>query len=436
MNSSAERKINIRWKEPAFRIKGFLPTIVVCVCIILGTYNNKFAYLGFLLSILSILILSKEDTLAFMLFLLPFSTIFKSGPNGQSFHTYLIFFYIGYNIITSRGLNKTFFTYLVLLGAYIVGQMLMNISISRTIKFMANFLFIYYALNVDNEKVCKKVFLYYIFAFILSSLVSAFHIIPNLTDYVVVKALEGSGGGILRFAGMYVDPNHYSINLIISLCLIIILNHKKQLNNLNSLLLAGLLLIFAIMTISKSAFLMFSLPLTLLLYSRIKKRKYFIFAFLLIILITFMFLLVEGKIGIFDLILSRFEKDEDIDSLTTGRFELFQRYTTYLSKNIDKTIIGSGFAAPYLGGTGPHNTYIDMLYHLGIIGSILLILVMRALLICRNQNSNKNLLNYSVWICIGIMYCFLSKIFYFDVPFHFILAILAMNTDCNTTMGK
>lgn len=39
----------------------------------------------------------------------------------------------------------------------------------------------------------------------------------------------------------------------------------------------------------------------------------------------------------------------------------------------------------------------------------------------------KNILNYSVLICILLMYFFLSEVLYFDPPFHIILSFLVLN---------
>ena len=438
MNNLTWLNRSARFKLRTFNINPIWVTIAVCGSIILGTYNVAFSYMAFVLSVFSLFVLSPEDALAFMFFIMPFASIFKNVPGGTSFYTYLIFFYVAYNMLLNPKINKNFFIRFMFLGIYIVAQMFMSINLSRMIKFMTSFLLVYYALNADLKKDGKRILLYYIIAVILASLVSAFNIIPNLDEYIVRKALGGTEKTVIRFAGLYDDPNYYSINIIICLCLIVVLNNKKYLSNLSSVALAGGLLYFAVMTISKSGFLMLFLPLTMLLYSKIKTKRYFVFVMLLMATIVCLIALAEGRLVFFDMILSRFRQDEDISDLTTGRTDIWVAYFKYLFENPRQLFVGGGINPKLLGGffigekqylMGPHNTYIDMVYYFGCIGMIFLILTLKSLFKYKKKKIPRNFLNYSVLLSIVIMSMFLSKLFTFDTPFQIILAIIVMNID-------
>ena len=133
--------------------------------------------------------------------------------------------------------------------------------------------------------------------------------------------------------------------------------------------------------------------------------------------------------NIFDTVLSRFDEADDVYSLTTGRSALWMKYVRHLLSSPLTLLFGSGFGASLLDASAAHNTYLDLLYYLGVLGSVLLVMVFKVFANVKKSSPKKNLLNYSVWICILIMYFFLSELFYFDWAFHVLLAILVYKTE-------
>jgi hypothetical protein len=278
-------------------------------------------------------------------------------------------------------------------------------------------------------------FVFYIIGVVATSSLSALGVIPNLSDYIGSKEMMLQGEQIVRFAGMYGDPNYYTINLIISLCLIVILSHKKLLGVIPAVGLSALLIFFAGMTASKSAFLMLVLPLCFLMYSKLKKRNYFVLLVVAALSIVAVNLLFSGKIEIFNNALSRIDNAAEVNSLTTGRSNIWISYCEFFLDHSVSTLFGGGFGAQYWQEHAAHNTYIDMIYFLGVTGTVLLALVLFALIKIRKGPSKSNLLNYSVWICIALMYFFLSELFYFDWAFHILIAICVLRIDM-TKEGK
>ncbi len=400
---------------------------LIAATVIAGTFNNFFSYLAFALSAAGITFLSEEDALCMMMFAMPFSNIFKSSPEAQSFFTYLLFFFILYMLYKKKTIDANFFVAFLVLTAFLVFQTLRTINLFRTIKFIANLLFIYFAVNIKSKDDSRKVFLFYILGIVVSSAVVALELIPNLSNYFQVQDLGYDYDYMIRFSGLYADPNYYSINVIISLCLIILLNHKNQLSMIPTLILAALMVAFAIMTFSKSAFLMLIFPLFLFLYSKIKQKKY-LFAILFLIICTgFIVYVMSGNVPAFKTILSRLEQS-DASSLTTGRSDLWLEYINYLSNSISTLLFGAGFGAPVVGAKAAHNTYIDLAYYLGIIGTAILLYVLLTISQSTGCKTKNSILNYSIWITVMIMYFFLSELFYFDLAFHILLAILATKT--------
>lgn len=411
--------------------KGLWMAIIVCIVIIAGTFYGVLAYFAFALAIAAVVLLKQDDALTLMMMVMPFANIFKTAPEGQSLFTYLMLFYVLWYFIKSRMVHRKFMFALGGLVLFLILQMTVSMNTLRMIKFLVNILFIYLAVNSATSHNNKRIYLAYIIGFVITSLIAASDLLPNLIDYVGIKDQRLEDEQIFRFAGMYGDPNYYSVNIIISLCLIVILHHKKELSTIPAVCLSVFMIIFVARTASKSAFLMLILPLILLLYSRIKKKNFFILACVLAVSAALIFRLLAGEIEIFSNVLLRFDAATDTESLTTGRSYLWERYMNFLGENPQVLWFGKGFGADVLGTHAAHNTYLDLLYYLGIIGTALTTTVFVVLTRIKRDAIKLNLLNYSVWLCIGVMYFFLSELFYFDWAFHIVIAMLISKMDMN-----
>ena len=418
MNVSSNSIKALSWSSDGIWI-----AFAACIAIVAGTFYNIFSLVAFAISIIAIVSLSEEDSLCFMMFSMPFANIFKISPGAQSFFTYLLLFYVLLYFFKNQSINKSFLIAFLCLLVFLVAQMFLSVHILRMIKFLANILLVYIAINLEFTNEAKRVFVFYILGIVLTSLIAALNIIPNLVDYIGSNNMRYEYVWVSRFAGMYGDPNYYSINVIISLCLVVVLNHKKQLATLPSICLAVILLVFAGMTMSKSAFLMLILPAILLLYAKINKKNYAVFLCVIIVCAVFMTALFSGKIELFNKIIYRLKNAKDFSSLTTGRYKLWQNYLAFLLDNPKVVLFGRGLGAGILEDHAAHNTYIDVIYYLGIVGTTLLVSAFYTMIRIKKKSTRSNLLNYSVWICIAMMYFFLSELFYFDWAFHIIIAI-------------
>lgn len=409
--------------------------LAVLICIVLGTGNNLFSYIAFALSLITITFFKTEDSLCLLVFVVPFAKIFKINPDAQSFFTYLILFFVCYNVfktIKSKKMSEKFLVAFCAFATFLMMQIFLSFHLMRGIKILSYLLLIYFAINsARTEKTDRNIFLSYITGIITASAISAFKIIPNLSDFIVTKRVADIKEYVVRFSGMDGDPNYYAINVIIALCLIVVLNHKKMLGTTASLVLATPLVIFAVMTYSKSAFLMLFLPLFMLLYSKIKNRKHLAFVMLFIGILVLIFSIIAGKIEFLDIVLSRFTAADDAAELTTGRSDIWIEYFDYFASNAFALIFGGGLNAKLVSGAAAHNTYVDLILYFGIIGTMMFVALLRALMRSVEFRYKRNLINHSVWICVIIMYFFLSELFYFDCPIHIIMAMFVSTTNCS-----
>lgn len=405
--------------------KKWMVIIVIWSLISFGTELPLISYIALLVAAIGILFFNDADALYILFGIVPFANIFKSSPNSQSFFTIIVFLYVGWNIIRKRYVHYLVI-YIVLYSMYLlVVQIVCNtLDIKNTVKLAANLIFLHYGLENNRQIDDKTLFLSYISGIIASSVVKLSGLFPNINNYVAtVVAGEVRFKDYVRFAGLYNDPNYYVVNVIIALCLIVVLFYRRKIAGIYALTLAGILVVLAGLTGSKSAILMLVLPGILFMYSNSKSRRHFLQVLFIAAVTLFVLLICAGKIKIFQTVFARLSLVDNIKSLTTGRTAIWQDYLRHFSNEGFTLFFGNGLGAGLVNDRGAHNTYIDLIYYLGIIGTVSIMSIIFAMTRTRYCTERKTPLNYSVILCILIMYTFLSELFYFDLVFQLYLSI-------------
>lgn len=418
---------------------------ILALLILFGTYRNVFSLAAFLLCGLMVVFCDRETILLQFIFIMPMANLFKMTPGTQSFFTILILVYVVLHLVLPR--KATF--WVILFGVYVlIGELLAGqFELFKTVKLICNILFISCTLNSKDNFSYKGIFLSYIIGNIVASffatLDSGFF---KIKSFIGAKALGdafSNGEEITRFAGLYLDPNYYTTGMIISLCVIVVLFHKNDIRLFTLALLSAPIVYFLIQTYSKSAIIMLFVPLAYLLYSLSTKKNYVAVASVTVITVVVVVLALSGKIPALDIVLSRIEASEigsenvDVNALTTGRYDLWKIYGEYLLKNTKALVFGEGITAELLTGRATHNVYLEMLYHIGIIGTLLLLISLKEILAQSVRvKIKRNIMNYSVMICIFITYFFLSQLFCFDPPFQIFIGFVILNMQLNKNAEK
>lgn len=414
-------------KKDFFQFYKWIFAVALACMIVAGTSINILSYIALMLGCLAILFFSTQDFLCIFVFIMPFASLFKAAPESTSFFTYWLLLFVLLQVVNDKTLSAKLISIVIFAGFLFVVQIVnQTLNITLWIKLITNLLFLFYVLKPETVDNYSNIFKAYIGGIILSSLIVLFDIFPNIELYID-NFYVNTDADKTRFKGLYSDPNYYSINVIVSLCLIFFLYYHKNINVLVAILSAGALLLFALLTYSKSAFLMLLLPGILLLYFEFKQKKYVHLLFLMlaaIALLTFIFL---GKIEFFSTILSRFNLSNGLDGFTTLRTEIWREYFSFFKQNPFELIFGCGLGAQLVNGKGTHNTYLDILYFLGIFGGVILSWILGVLFKKVKKSIKRNFFNYSVLLCVLTMYCFLGLLFYYDWIFHILMAFIAFN---------
>jgi O-antigen ligase len=121
---------------------------------------------------------------------------------------------------------------------------------------------------------------------------------------------------------------------------------------------------------------------------------------------------LENK-GYMDMMLGRLSAGD----ISTGRFEIWRTYLGHMEGSWRTLLLGDGLQAGYLPVGGPHNTYIESVYFVGIVGSLLFLGMLILLFSARVYNRQRCIINYLAvlifMVMIGVLSCFTINEFFF-----------------------
>lgn len=416
----------------------FLCCSIIGMSILFGTYNSLFTMLAFMIGVGICIKTNLEFSICVLFFILPMATIFKLSPGQTSIFTFLqliwvicAFYKTGLKASSKDVIVFSFTVYLLVIQIFNGG-----INVTATLKLSFGLLMILMIEKIAVKENYVALYFSYILGIISSSVMKYMDSsIFRISLYVNTKTERLAGATAddrtSRFSGLYGDPNYYSVNLIVALILILILYKKGKFTALQSILLSMPLFFFAAMTGSKSAFLMLVIPIILFIYVSLKNRHYVIAFASCIIIIIGIQMIFSGEIKIFSVAIQRLlANHSNINELTSGRGNIWKEFFDYISDHFFVLLFGRSLLYVLLNGGAPHNTYIDFIYQLGIVGTAWLIYIFIKVWkeIVRNR-SGRNILNYSVFGVVAILYFFLSELQYVDFPFHIILCLITIGLD-------
>jgi len=231
--------------------------------------------------------------------------------------------------------------------------------------------------NYSDFRICA---IYFSIGLFLSCFASYLIISSSyLQQFITIINSSESGTIILRNTGLNYDPNVFSSQIIIAIiCLMILLkNIKSSFYWFINLLLMGALLYFGFASISKMF--LFSIGIIgivwmLSIFISRKKLSYKTSILFLFIIVIIFISESDLFLSLFNNYAMRLSVASDLSSLTTGRSNLQVIYIDYIRNNLDVLIFGQGFTYKILQSVGNdmHNTFIEVIYEGGIIGTCLL----------------------------------------------------------------
>lgn len=431
-------------KSDSFSYKRSLIALcaIYTVLSVFCTVHALFVILNFLLCAYVIVQYSNKIVVPFMVYGTFFASIFKMPQvMSTSFFTFVILLYTIKLLKASSTKADSFYLLFLIFFAFTLAVQVLqgDFTLTRNIKFYSAILYMYIVsteIDYYGDQPNKVNSLSVAYAFVFGVFFSSFTrfldgSLFKIADFVVEQTSNfgTNTDDYIRFSGLYSDPNYYSVNVILALALLAYLFSRRKIRTIPAISLFAIFTVFAIMTASKSAFLMLAMSIFLFVRALQKAGKFMLSVVLLLVATIVIYLALTNQVTWFETILTRFEKStEDISSFTTGRTDIWTLYFEYFSEHPVQLLFGCGISSPFLEGFAAHNTYIDILYHLGLVGGILFFLIIKKI-------AFKHLIYFKHDICsiapvfmLFIMYFFLSSLFDIDLTTNILLIAITYNT--------
>ena len=327
-------------------------------------------YVAFVLSCYRLLRYDVETYILDMVVLLPLSNIYKFAPQTPSIYLYLILLGCAYFIFKG---NVKIRGSLVLCALYFldVSVFLLDayVSIVASLLFLA-----LYASNIKGDLVIKVAILFSISVALSSLWAFIFKDTNYFEPYILEEMQLSKMSDLLRFKGLFVDPNYFGTFLLLAITIVFQLYLCDSISMPALVALVSVDVFAGLLTFSKSFLLTIAALMMLLCYFVWKNRSKAQAIGVSICLAICLVLAFFGKISAVSSILERFEGQSDMNDITTGRYELWERYYNEITSGVGRFFVGHGLDAPLLI-QGSHNLYLETMYYIGFVGLLMLILL-------------------------------------------------------------
>ena len=213
----------------------------------------------------------------------------------------------------------------------------------------------------------------------ISSVVALFRENLPLIDKFLSNATLKLGEGEFadRFAALEGNPNYFTLGVNFAIACLVAITLKEK-PRVFHFILIGALTWFGLMSISQSFLLGYAALIVLWFISAAYQGgasgaiKFLVFG---AILAGLVYLFASDSIDVF---VRRFSNEEGatLNTISTGRFGIWQTYIEEIFHSPRILLFGSGLNRLGSVGRATHNTYFEVLYSLGLCGSILMLFAM------------------------------------------------------------
>ncbi len=406
-----------------------LVSLMLIGLIILGVVvSNVFSMLAFLLFCVIVVVCDEKFLVCMMLFLLPYASMFKLAPNVFSLYTVceilaLIKVLLKHKIKVSVIVMATaYFVYLAL-GMILRG---MNDYV-EVLKQVEGVLLLSILVSIGKEIKFEKIAVFYILGIVTSSVFGM--VVQNSATFLAyAKEIYMDAVGYSRFCGLRGDPNYYSIDVIVAILLLLALRKRGTVSKDVFWVLFAVLSAFGVLTLSKSFILIYII--VFIASSIIVFQEKNPIEMILLVAALFVVLMVGfSSDGPLSQVLERIRNADDMYSLTSGRSKIWEDYLAFLGSDAGALIFGSGITCGTLNGRGTHNFFLESLYYLGIIGTLVLLGCFIVALKGSSEKIKRTSYNWFAWVVLLIMYFFLQMLLTYDLMFQIFLIYTIWTTD-------
>lgn len=391
-----------------------------------GLWVNKyFIVVAAAFTVITALLGKMEYCFYQLFFTLPFSMIYKLSPDSTSLFTYVMLVVGAVFIFRQKSFEKNFIGSLAVTAVYLIIGMGDNYT--TTVKMILGFCLFYIFVKRISPADFKNHIMAFTLGMIGSSCIGLLKGNWSRIDayYSDMNSIYIGGVASFRFSGLYLDPNYYSISAIFAISLCIMLFISKRGNRMLLGTVVGVLTVFGFISYSKMFLITISaLALILIIGGLESPKKMLIVAFSApaIGAVVYKWMLKNNYIAT---MMDRFSGND----ISTGRFEIWKAYSRHINNSITTLVFGDGLRAEYLSVGGPHNTYLEAVYYIGLIGTVLFLITIFVVFKCRKLDIKRGILNYTLPLLFLFMIATLGCFTINDLMFYFILLWVGLNID-------
>ena len=361
--------------------------------------------------------------------LIPYTYLFRT-TGGMSLVIWLCLFAAVWYFIQGKIRANGTLIFLLLLLNYLLTRMQMNIN-DFVLCFGQIFIF-YVLLPAQDAQSAKQGVSAFCWSMITSSVYAL--IVRDTSAIISILGNESEaiwGSGIMRFRGLFEDPNYYMTLVIVGLALLCKLKESNRLHPVAFWIQGGALATFGILTYSKAFFLVFVALAGTYIIWQFWSKKLFRGVLLMALTMVVALYFLSSENSPVAVVLERLTSSKDLSEFTTNRSELFLNYWNAITENIITFFFGHGLNAPLLNGWGAHNLYLEIAYYSGMVGLVLLAGFCVSMINQINRQTagiqRQNVFaKYVVLLMVGGVYCSLQGMFLPPGDGVFFLALLSM----------
>ena len=394
------------------------------ILVTLGVPVRPIMYVAALYCVGLLLFCRNEKTeLCYLFCWLGISNIFNLSVGSISIFTILELLFCLKRVILKRRLAVSFFVpYFIFLAYLLFGA---GSNLKDFVRIAMVPLTLYLIMDQLDYDCLNSISISYIIGIIYGSIVGLFiDYIPHMREYMSYKLVNvgySSTGFIttFRFAGLWGDANYYSVHLILILTIFAVWFQRKSIKSALFYIALVVVSLFGGLSGSKS-FIFALIVAIILIISTFIKRRPFQAMVLLVSALIFGYLVLSGYIDAFSRVMYRINQIFlGNDTLTTGRIDIWKSYFELFKTDNLLLLFGSGlergFPLRYA-----HNTYLDFVVLLGIVGgSLYTAVLIKAITAPLGHKIN----GYVVGAVMLLgMYFFLSMFYSLDFPFELAIA--------------
>ena len=413
--------------------------IAISICLIISVghiiKSSSLILLGIISFLSLILFLRNIDKITMLFFFLPWNGIIKLSPESNSFYGFAIILTVLSLIFFKYSINKKSVMNLIIFVFYTIIVKLFfydNFSF-RFLIIVLNILLILYLSQNQKELInSHKIIIFFSIGTLLANITGNFLAkLPHL--YLFFKDSEYSltnDWGIFRLSGFNGDPNRNALQILFAISVLLLYKTKSVKDSLLKYITLFALIYYGMLTVSKMFYII--LILLSILYSflmfftkqkRIAKFLYFISGGVFFLIIFYNGLL-DSQI---DMLFDRIDRNEEF-GITTGRLYLQLSYLQYIVDNIQLIFVGRGFLTAYTPTYSvAHNSFIQMFFGLGFIGTFLYLKNILAFEVASILKSFTNTILFSMPFLVLVFSCFALDLLSFDSFYFYIILLIVVN---------